>query len=145
MTDAFCSHIFDYACLRRRAYSCRRGLKLSKYCVHQKFFEMPGGNIYTPTPSSFSLDPSLAISYRNHRKSRPYSIFQSLGTINIILFDCSKSPSQKGGERGMAQWSPLNTLLRPIYSCKVTLLNVREKYKLNQRKKKRCTECSETT
>ena len=33
---AFCSHIFNCACLRRKAYCNRRGLKLRKICIHQK-------------------------------------------------------------------------------------------------------------
>ena len=36
--DAFCSHIFDYACLRRKAHCYRRGSKLWKNCVHPKQF-----------------------------------------------------------------------------------------------------------
>ena len=36
--DVFCLHIFNYACLRRKAYSYRRGSKLWKNCMHQKDF-----------------------------------------------------------------------------------------------------------
>ena len=36
--DAFCSHIFDYACLRRIAFCNRRGSRLWKNCIHQKYF-----------------------------------------------------------------------------------------------------------
>ena len=32
--DAFCLHIFDYACLKRKAYCNRRGSKLWKNCIH---------------------------------------------------------------------------------------------------------------
>ena len=31
--EAFCSHIFDYACLRRKAYCNRRGSRLWKNCI----------------------------------------------------------------------------------------------------------------
>ena len=34
--DAFCSYIFDYACLRHKAYCFRKGSKLWKNCMHQK-------------------------------------------------------------------------------------------------------------
>ena len=38
--DAFCLHIFDFACLRRKAYRNRRGSKLRKNCLgpHEKHF-----------------------------------------------------------------------------------------------------------
>ena len=36
--NAFCLHIFDYACLRRKAYCNRRGSRLWKNCIHQKHF-----------------------------------------------------------------------------------------------------------
>ena len=34
--DAFCSHIFDYMCLERKAYCYQKGSKLRKNCIHQK-------------------------------------------------------------------------------------------------------------
>ena len=34
--DGFCLHIFNYACLRRKVYCCRKGSKLWKNCIHQK-------------------------------------------------------------------------------------------------------------
>ena len=37
--NAFCSHIFDYACSRCKAYRYRRGSKLWKNCIHPKHFE----------------------------------------------------------------------------------------------------------
>ena len=33
---AFCSHIFNCACLKRKAYCNRRDLKLCKICIYQK-------------------------------------------------------------------------------------------------------------
>ena len=36
--DTFCSHIFNYACIRRKAYSYRRDSNLQKNCMHQKHF-----------------------------------------------------------------------------------------------------------
>ena len=34
--DAFYLYIFDYACLGRKSYCCRKGLKVWKSCDHQK-------------------------------------------------------------------------------------------------------------
>ena len=48
--DAFCSHIFDCACLRRKAHCNRRGSRLWKNCIglHQKtFLKMAGGRMHT--------------------------------------------------------------------------------------------------
>ena len=36
--DAFCSYIFDYACLRSKVFCYRRGWKLWKNIIHQKHF-----------------------------------------------------------------------------------------------------------
>ena len=37
--DAFYSHIFDYACLRRKAYRYRRGSKLQENLYIKNIFE----------------------------------------------------------------------------------------------------------
>ena len=37
--DAFCSYIFDYACLGRKVYRYRKSSKLWKSCIHQNMFE----------------------------------------------------------------------------------------------------------
>ena len=34
--DAFCSYIFDYACLGRKAYCYQKGSKLWKSYIHQQ-------------------------------------------------------------------------------------------------------------
>ena len=39
---AFCSHILNCACLRRKAYRNRRGLKLCKICIYQKQLKKAG-------------------------------------------------------------------------------------------------------
>ena len=85
------------------------------------FLKMAGERIHTPHPTP--LDPPLAISHRNHQKSLAY--FSHLAPL--ILFFFTKRQS-KG--RAMAQYTlpPLNTLLLPINTCKVTLLNVTGKY-----------------
>ena len=36
--DTFFSHIFNYACIQRKAYSYPRGSNLQKNCMHQKHF-----------------------------------------------------------------------------------------------------------
>ena len=36
--DAFCPHIFDYACLSRKSYCCRKDSKFEKNSVHRKHF-----------------------------------------------------------------------------------------------------------
>ena len=48
----------------------------------------------------------LTTSYKNHQKS---VAFQSFGTISFILFN--QKANQRGGGGGMAQCSPLNTLM----------------------------------
>ena len=92
-------------------------LYASKTCL-----KMPGGRIHTlyPTP----LDPPLAISYRNHQKSLVY--FSHLAPI--VLFFFTKRPSQRGGGEGHGTTPCPKYAPASNYSCKVTLLNVREKY-----------------
>ena len=52
---------------------------------------MAGGRMHTPHPTS--LDPPLAISYRNHQKILAY--FTHLAPL--VLFFFSKRQNQKGG------------------------------------------------
>ena len=97
--DAFCSHIFDYACLRRKAYCYGRGSKVCKIVCTKTLIKMAGGRMHTPHPTS--LDPPLAISYRNHEKILAY--FTHLAPSVFFFF--TKRQSQKGGG-GMAQCPP---------------------------------------
>ena len=69
--------------------------------------------MHTPQASFYPLDASLVMSYRNHQKSLVY--FSHLAPLTFFFF--TKRPTQKRGG------APLNTLLLPIYLCKVTLLN----------------------
>ena len=65
-------------------------------------------------PSSYPVDPSLAIIYGNHQKSQVY--FSHLAPL--ILFFFTKRQSQKGGggeERGPMLSPPPNTLLLRKY------------------------------
>ena len=94
---------------------------MEKLCTSKIFLKMASGRMHIPHPTP--LDPFLAMSYRNYQKSLVY--FSHLA--QLVLFFFTKKPTQKG--RGdITQCSPLNTLLLPIYSCKVTLINARGKY-----------------
>ena len=73
---------------------------MEKLYTSKTFLKMSGGSMHTPHPTL------LAISYRNHQKSLAY--FSHLAPL--ILFIFTKRQSQ-GGRGGMAQCSPLNTLL----------------------------------
>ena len=50
--DAFHSHIFDYACLGRKACCYQRGSKLWKNCFHhlKTCLKMAGGRMHPPIP-----------------------------------------------------------------------------------------------
>ena len=88
--DAFCSHIFDYACFRREAYCYRRDSKLRKNCIHRKHFRkwLVGGCI------SFILPPGSAPGYELPIPLKESGIFQSLASL--VLFCFTKRQSQKG-------------------------------------------------
>ena len=60
--DTVCSHIFNYACLRRKACSYQRGSKVWKNCVHQNIFENGWWEDALHTPHPSPLDSPLAIS-----------------------------------------------------------------------------------
>ena len=65
---------------------------------------MASGRMHNPHPTT--PYPLLAISYRNHQR---VCIFQSLGTISIVLF--TKRQNQKGGMTLLPRPSPQNPLL----------------------------------
>ena len=51
--DAFCLHIFDYACLSRKCYRDRRSWKLWKICIYQMavtFSKMAVGSVAFVSP-----------------------------------------------------------------------------------------------
>ena len=103
--DEFCSHIFDYTCLRRKAYCLSKRFEIMEKLYASKAFlkiKMAGGWMYAPHPTP--LDPPLAISYRNHQKSLAYFIHLA----PVVLFFLLKGRVKRG--RGTAQ-CPLNTLL----------------------------------
>ena len=66
------------------------------YASKAKFLKMAGGRMHAPHPTP--LYPPLAISYRT---SKEPGIYQSLGTINFVLF-LLKGRVKKGGG-GMAR------------------------------------------
>ena len=98
--DEFCSHIFDYACLRHKAYSYRRGSKLCRNCILyiENIFENGWWRDLYPWPSSYPL----AMSCRNHQKSLAY--FSHCGAP-LILFRFIQKAELKGGG-GMVQCPP---------------------------------------
>ena len=49
--DAFCSQIFDYSCLMRKAYHYRRGSNHRKFYTLKTFLKMAGGRVHTSHPS----------------------------------------------------------------------------------------------
>ena len=71
MMDAFCSHIFDYACLWRKAYiAIEEARNYGKSCTSKAFSKMAGGRMHTPSPTH--LDSPVAIIYKNHQISLAY-------------------------------------------------------------------------
>ena len=64
------------------------------YASKAKFLKMAGGRMHAPHPTP--LYPPLAISYRT---SKEPGIYQSLGTINFVLF-LLKGRVKKGGGHG---------------------------------------------
>ena len=99
--DAFRSHIFDYACLRRKTYCYQRYSKFWINCRHQKHFSK-----WIAYPYSTPLYPPLAISYRNHEKSLAH--FSYLAPL--VLFCLLEAESNGGGGHG-SKGPPLNMLL----------------------------------
>ena len=70
--DAFRSHIFDYACLRRKAYSYRRGSKFLKniVCIKNIFENGWWGDAY---PSSYPF--RFAPGHKLQKPSKKSGIF----------------------------------------------------------------------
>ena len=99
--DAFCSHIFDYACLRLIAIAIK---EVRKY-ASKTFLKMAGGRMHVP--HSTPLDSPVAISFSNHQENLAY--FSHL-LAPLVLFFFTKRQSQKGGP--WHNGPPLNTLLR---------------------------------
>ena len=103
--DTFCSHIFNYACVRRKVYSYRRGSKLWKICMHRKHFWkwLVGGCI------PLILFPGFAPGHKLQKPPKDLAYFSHLASSVVFLL--SKRQSQRGGGHGTM--APLlNTLLR---------------------------------
>ena len=112
--DAFCSHSFDYAYLRRKALLSKRFKIMEKLFTSNTFLKMAGGG--DAYPPFYPLDPPLAISYRDHQKSLAY--FSHLAPLTLFFF--TKRQSHK--EEAMAQcpskyateWKYSNTATRKL-------------------------------
>ena len=89
--DSFCSHIFNYACLKLS----KRSEIIEKFYTSKSFLKMAGGRMHIPHPAP--LDSPLAISNRNHQKNLAY--FSHLA--RLVLFFLLKGRVKRGG--GMAQ------------------------------------------
>ena len=48
--DAFCLHIFDNACIGRKAYCYQKGSKLRKKLYSKTCLKMAGGGMHPPCP-----------------------------------------------------------------------------------------------
>ena len=77
---------------------------MEKLFTSKTFLKLAGERMHRSTPYSTSLDPPLAISYRNHQKSLAY--FSHLAPL--VLFFFTKKQSQKRG--------PLHNGLPPKYA-----------------------------
>ena len=82
----------SYTYLMIVAYCNQRGSKLWKNCIGYIKNVFENGWLEDLYPSSYSLDPPLAISYRNHQNSLAY--FNHLAPLNLFFFN--KKQSQKG-------------------------------------------------
>ena len=95
--DAFCSHIFDYACLRRRlrliAIEEVRNHGKIVTCTLKTFLKMAGGGCIPFIPP-----PGSAPGHKLQEQSKECGIFQALGTISFVLF--YKKENEKGGGHG---------------------------------------------
>ena len=105
--DTFCSHIFNYACLRRKGlylskrFEIIRKLYASKTCFENGWWEDAYRSFY---PSGFAPGHKL------QKPSKKSGIVQSLGTISIISVYWKAELKRRGG--AWRSGSPLNTLLR---------------------------------
>ena len=105
--DTFCSHIFDYACSRRiRLMAIEEVRNYGKIACIKNIFENGWGEDAYPSSYPSGFAPNLKL----QKPSKESGIFQSLGTISIVLF--TKRQSQKGGGGHGTMASSVNTLLR---------------------------------
>ena len=98
----FCSHIFDYSCLWRRLIAIEEvrnySMEKSYRPTSKTFSKMAGGRMHSLYPSSYPLDPPLAIGYKNHQKSLTY-FSHLIGIISFVLF-LLKGRVTRGGSGG---------------------------------------------
>ena len=92
--DAFCSHIFDYACLKRKVYRYRRGSKLWKNCTGciKNIFE----NNWWEDAYPSSCPPGSASGNKLQNLKKVWHILVTWQLAPSILFFFTKRQSQKG-------------------------------------------------
>ena len=86
---------------------------MKKLYTSKTFLKMAGGRTHTLHPTS--LDPHLAISYRNHHMSLAY--FSHLAPL--VLFFLTKKQSQRGGGHGTMP--PLKMPLLGLYESSISM------------------------
>ena len=87
--DTFCSHIFTYACLRHRLIAIKEVRNYRKIvCIKNIFENSWWENAYSSSyPSGFGSSHKLQRVQRGRmqKPSKESGIFQSLGTVSIVL------------------------------------------------------------
>ena len=93
--DTFCSHIFNYACLRRKAYVAIEEVRNYRKIVYIKnTFE----NGWWEDAYTSSYPSGFAPGHKLQKPSKESGIFQSLGTISIV--PSTKRQIQNGRRHG---------------------------------------------
>ena len=107
--DTLCSHIFNYACLKRKAYSYRIVSKLYKKLLYasKTFLKMAGERIHIPHPPPMDPPWPMAISYRNHQKNLAHFSHLAPLVLFVLLKDSIKR--RKRGRMSPALNTPLRT------------------------------------
>ena len=96
--DAFCSHIFDHACLLLKAYGLLlpKRFEIMENCItYIKSIVENGWREDACSSSYHPIPPVSAPGHKLHKPSKESGIFQSLGIINFVLF--TKKQNQRGG------------------------------------------------
>ena len=70
---------------------------MEKLYISKTFLKMTGGRMHTPHPTYL---PVSASGHKLQKPSKKFGIFQSLGTINFVLFTKRQSQRGEGREHG---------------------------------------------
>ena len=85
---------------RRKTYCYKQALKLRKNCtgyIKNSFENGWWEDAYSPSSSTYPLDPPLAICYKNHQNSLAY--FSHLAPLILLFFTIyTRQIESKGGE-----------------------------------------------